>query len=102
MIEVYKLVHGIYDRSSSIALDFSGITQTRGNSFKLIKRQFHYAIRKYFFVNRVVSLWNSLPEEVVTVTTVNKFKMHLDKYWSNKAFKYDWNAETTGTGNVQC
>ena len=100
MIEVYKLAHGIYDRSSSIALDYSDITKTRGNSFKLVKRQVHYDLRKYFFANRVVLLWNSLPDEVVTVATVNNFKVHLDNYWSNIAFKYDWKAIATGTGNI--
>ena len=29
--KVYKLVHGIYDRSIIIALDFSAIIQRRGN-----------------------------------------------------------------------
>ena len=47
MIEVFKLVHGIYD-SSAIALEFSHNIYTRGNRFKLLKKQVHYDACKYF------------------------------------------------------
>ena len=36
--------------------------------------------------NRLVALYNSLPEEIVTLTTIINFKMHLDMFWSNKIF----------------
>jgi len=31
-----------------------------------------------------VNIWNSLPNEVVEVDTINIFKNHLDKYWTNQ------------------
>ena len=40
-------------------------------------------VRKHFFSNRVVDLWNSLPEYVISANSVNSFKNRLDKYWSN-------------------
>ena len=45
----------------------------------------------------MVSLWNNLPDEIVTSTNVNTFKMHLDKYWTHKPFKYDWRAKIAET-----
>jgi len=33
-----------------------------------------------FFTQRVVSVWNELPEAVVEVGTILSFKKHLDSY----------------------
>jgi hypothetical protein len=52
MIETFKVVHGFYDRLTSIKFEFSHthLTHfTRGNSFKLDKSHVHYDIRKHFF-----------------------------------------------------
>jgi hypothetical protein len=43
-----------------------------------------YDLRKYFWTNRIVNIWNSLPEEVVGITSVNLFKNRLDKSWTNQ------------------
>jgi len=34
--------------------------------------------------NRVVSLWNSLPNGVVDSDSINCFKSRLDKFWNNQ------------------
>ena len=46
---------------------------------KLKKERSRLNIRKYFFSQRVVNGWNSLPEEVVTAHTVNGFKNAYDR-----------------------
>ena len=33
---------------------------------------------------RVVKPWNSLPEEVVTASTVRAFEVELDKFWKDQ------------------
>ena len=43
---------------------------TRGNIFKLNHVVFKYDLRKYFFTNRIVILWNDLPVYVVTADTI--------------------------------
>jgi len=35
---------------------------------------------KYSFSNRIIPLWNSLPEKVVSSSTVKSFKMPLDRF----------------------
>ena len=35
---------------------------------------------KYSFTNRVVNIWNSLPNKVVLADSVNCFKSRLDKF----------------------
>jgi len=52
-----------------------------GNSFKLSNLLFYHDIRKYAFVHRIINIWNSLPDFVVKVDSINVFKKRLDKYW---------------------
>ena len=59
----------------------------------------HYNLRKYFFSNRIVTIWNSRPNTVVSVESTNTFKNRLDKFWANQDFKFDWNANITKIGS---
>ena len=34
----------------------------------------HYDLRKFNFTNRLIPIWNSLPDQVVSTETVNTFK----------------------------
>ena len=49
--------------------------------------------------NRVIPIWNSLPNQVVSAKTVNNFKFRLDKFWSDHNVLYDYNADLHGIGN---
>jgi len=51
---------------------------------------------KMAFSQRIVPVWNSLPEEVVTAETTEKFKENLDKHWTNQAQKYQFKSHMTG------
>ena len=44
-------------------------------------------------------MWNSLPDHVVDVSSLNQFETRLDKFWSNQDVMFDWTAEITGTGD---
>ena len=52
-----------------------------------------------YFTVRIVNLWNSLPENVVSANTVNTFKNRLEKFWSDQELVYDYKADLTGIGN---
>ena len=39
-----------------------------------------------FFNNRVVNNWNSLSFDVISATSINSFKIKLDKCWQNKMY----------------
>ena len=71
MIEVYKIIHDMYDRSDALELP-GKVSNTRGN--KLQKHSFHYHFRKFSFAARVVNVWNSLPDHVVNVNLLNNLK----------------------------
>ena len=81
MIEVFKISHDLYDPNVSLNLAYHSDTITRGNKYKLINHIFHYDLRKYYFSARTVNIWNSLPNHVVDVNSVNVFKAHLDTFW---------------------
>ena len=81
MIDVYKYVNGLYT-VQEMPFKMSTEDRTRGHSRKLEKKYSRLDIRKYFFSNRVVELWNGLPENVVAAGSVNSFKNRLDSHWS--------------------
>ena len=58
----------------------SGNNRTRGHCYKLVKTRSRLDIRKNFFSQRVINVWNSLPSEVVEAESVNAFKNRYDKF----------------------
>ena len=93
LIEVFKYMHGIYNCDSSQILPghrTRGPT-TRGHSWKLEKRDSKGHLRSNVLGYRVVNLWNSLPEDVVSATTVNCFKGKFDRLSGDSRFCEDLN-----------
>jgi hypothetical protein len=72
MIETFKIMHGLYNVDNTLHFMLSPVL-TRGHRFKLFHTHMLYDLRKCFFVNRIVSLWNGLPDCVVYANTVNSF-----------------------------
>ena len=60
---------------------------------------FIHIFRKYFFSARIVNIWNSLPNWVVDVQSVDLFKVRLDRFWAEQEVMYDWKSKLTGTGD---
>ena len=50
---------------------------TRGNHVKLYKTHTASVRDGHFFSNRVINVWNSLPDTVVSSATVTSFKLKL-------------------------
>ena len=46
-----------------------------------------------------VNIWNSLPNYVVYVQSIDVFKVHLDQFWAQQEVMFDWTADLTGTGD---
>ena len=69
--EVYKGVSGKYDSVIAPTLIMSDTHKTRGNDLKLQTSCLKYDMRKFYFSNRVVDQWNSLPNWVVTANNTN-------------------------------
>ena len=80
MIEVYKITHGMYDRSVALELP-RNVSSTRGNKYKLQNHSFHCNFRKFSFAARVVNVWKSLPDHVADINSLKQFETRLDKFW---------------------
>jgi len=98
MVEVYKILTQKYDNNVTLDLCLSNCTTTRGNALKLATVRPHLDIRKYSFSVRTVSVWNSLPDSVITSDSINTFKNALDKYWHNEDILYNYRAKLSGIG----
>jgi len=82
-IEVYKILNGKYDEEATSLLRSrycKSHYHLRDHQFSIYQSQVHCDIRKCNFANRVLSLWNSLPEAVVCADTVDTFKNRLDNF----------------------
>jgi len=104
MIELFQILKGIYDPSCVPQFDLVQLSEenirTRGNNnYELIQHHCHYDLRKLSFTNRVIPIWNSLPNHVVFADTINTFKNRLDKFWSDQQVLYDYGTDLHGIGN---
>ena len=96
MIEVFKILKQYYDASVVPHLERNSDTRTRGNSLKLKVVRCKYDVRKFSFCNRVVNLWNSLPDYVVNSDSLNIFKNNLDRHWKCEVFYFNFEANPIG------
>ena len=77
MTEVFKITKHKYDYKVAPELIYNINKVMRGNDFRLSKNRSHYDLRKFSFTNRIVNSWNSLPNAVVDVNSVDLFKSIL-------------------------
>ena len=97
MIEVFKIINCHYDSSVTPVLTRNTDARTRGNAFKLKVERCHYDMRKYSFCNRVINIWNSLPDYVVCSCSLNSFKNNLDKHWEKEDVLYNYEASLSAS-----
>ena len=92
MINTWKFLNAKYNVDE--ALLFRGLqgSSTRGHSKKLFKPRYNSSLRGAFFSQRVITMWNELPEGAVEAATINQFKNALDRAWARETFLYDFEA----------
>ena len=81
LIETFKIVKGLTGLTVDELFTTAHSQITRGHSCKLQRNYARLEIRANFFTQRVVPLWNRLPEEVISCTSVDTFKVALDNCW---------------------
>ena len=80
LIEVFKIIKGIENMDMGKYFTIDTSNTTRNNGYKIVGKRFQTNEAKYFFFNRVVNIWNSLPFNVVDCSTTEIFKKRLDIY----------------------
>ena len=61
LIETYKIMKGIDKIEAGSLFPLASETRTGGHSLKIRGSRFRTELRRTFFTQRVVNLWNSLP-----------------------------------------
>ena len=103
MIQVFILTakEGGYDQSLPCILT-PGTNENhdlRGHNKKLFVKSSTKDVRKHFFTNRIVKVWNSLPQHVVSSKDIINFEKNLDSFWENQPLLYDDYTAQIQTGN---
>ena len=79
----YQFLSGYCDTALTDCFTNCPINFTRGNIHKLYINPVVLLIRclftKYYFTNRIISVWNSLPNRVVTAPTLSIFRRRIAK-----------------------
>ena len=76
LVFFYKMING----KTVVNLDnsFRFIPSYRGHNKTLFLHYSRTDKRKYFYINRIVSLWNSLPYDCVNANAISSFKKKLE------------------------
>ena len=80
LIFVFKIVQNLID------LKFNHLFELISTPYQLRRHQYNFKtnrcnsnVRKFFFSNRVVPIWNKLPDEIVNSKSVAEFKRNIEK-----------------------
>ena len=94
MIEVFKIISNIYDDKVTTNILTMRLNNSnmglRGHEYTLEQKRIYKPVCKNYFSNRVVKLWNKLPEHVIRSESLNTFKNRLDKLWYNQDLLTDY------------
>jgi ribonuclease P/MRP protein subunit RPP40 len=80
LVEMFKIVHGYTKCNVSNCFSFSCnnvCSGTRGHRFKLNIIRCNKNLFKYYFTNRIVHAWNSLPDRCLNTNLISTFKRNL-------------------------
>ena len=88
LIEYWKILHGKSSINTTDLFSLASNIGTRGHSMKLNVPRASTEIRQRSFSHRQISLWNSLPEEVVMATSISTFKHLLGKAILHRLYEY--------------
>ena len=92
VIMLYKILHSHVSVNMNNCTSLSHTNYTRGNIHKLYKFRAKLDVRKFFYANRIVDVWNSLNNRVVACSKINNFvknlkNVNMDHYLKGRAFK---------------
>ena len=84
LIETYRILRGLDRMDVERMFPLVGKTRTRGHNLRLKGRSCKTEMRRNFFSQRVVNLWNSLPQKAVEGRSLTVFKTAIDRFLINQ------------------
>ena len=70
LFEVFKIITN-KDKNGNFTFILHKDFITRGIRYKLYQKHVKYDLRKYCFTKRIITMWNSLPDNVVSSASNN-------------------------------
>ena len=89
MIQCWKIFNGKSCIRPDELFDCPPQDRTRGHRYRIFPTLTHTDIRKRSFSVRCITLWNTLPEEVVCAADLNSFKRLLREHVQDSLFAYE-------------
>ena len=75
----YKVINNLTNLNVSTSFRFTH--SFRGHNLHLYHFYYRTDVRKYFWSNRIVSLWNNLDIKIVNSKTLSKFKFYMSNHY---------------------
>ena len=87
MVQTYKIVHG-FDKLECNEMftminqgsDSTRVTRLRADSLNIKSLRCNLDIRKNFFSQRIICMWNSLPADLKRASNPDQFKRQFNAY----------------------
>ena len=89
LIQCWKIFHGVSCVDVSDIFLLTPCRGTRGHCYKIFTLTIQTDVRKRFFNVRCVSIWNSLPQYVVSAPSLSSFKNLLENSLGDVLFVYE-------------
>ena len=89
IIEVFKIMKGFDKIDMNQFFTLNKREGSRGHTLKLVKPRAISKLRQHSFSNRIINIWNSLPQNVIDAESINSFKNRLEKAWADDPGKFD-------------
>ena len=67
----------------------------RGDAKTIFIKRAKLNLRKHFFTQQVVDVWNKLPKKMIIAPSVNSFEKRLDEHWRNQSIVYNFESLLT-------
>jgi len=77
VVFVYKMLFGLVDMNFDEYFTLRADCATRGHEYKLFVNYSRLNIRKHFFTERVVAVWNNLENGLIKFNSLTCFKNSL-------------------------
>ena len=74
IIEVFKILNGLYNTAATEMFITNNERDTRRNPSKIVTKKTKTTARQIFFTVAAINDWNSLPETVISSDSVHVFK----------------------------
>ena len=89
IIEIYKILHSLYDANCTNLLFELKEPNRRGYKFAVKTTWSKTSIRWIFFSLQIANLWNSLPENLVEAPNTDTFKNKFDRHCRERNLLFD-------------